>query len=80
MTRFCCQLPYRSDLNHCAQCHETFATLILFDRHHQIRRGAVLCKHPRALGLVKDTWGTWRTAQDLRALTGRLEKMREARA
>ncbi len=63
----CCTLPYKSNLSHCARCHQTFSSLTLFDRHQDVdygRQPAVLCRAPlSALGLVRDLGGTWCTPQ-----------------
>jgi hypothetical protein len=78
----CCSLPAGSNLNHCAGCHQTFSSLAMFDRHQEkdySRRPVVSCKPPEALGLVRDTWGTWRTPEAAESLAGRMEKLREAR-
>ena len=67
---------------HCVRCHQTFGTLALFDRHHDVdyrRDPAVLCNAPEALGLVRGPNETWWTPEALSALTERVGKMVTAR-
>lgn len=70
----------------CAACGQTFGTLTMFDAHQDVdynRRPAVACSHPEALGLVRDTWGTWQTPEGLKSRTRRAERLpvvRRARA
>lgn len=78
----CCSLPPFSNLNHCAQCHQTFNSLKMFDRHQDIARdgsGRVSCRPPEALGLVSDTRGTWRTPEAVESLYERIGMMKQAR-
>ena len=47
---------------HCGRCHETFATLTLFEDH---RPGIGLICKPPADGLVQDKNGVWHTPEGL---------------
>lgn len=50
----------------------------MFDSHQEVdysRRPAVSCRMPEDMGLVLDTWGTWRTREDMLAMTSRVSMM-----
>jgi hypothetical protein len=77
----CCG-EVRGALCHCARCHQTFGTLEVFDLHQDVsykRSPMVVCNAPEGLGLVRDTWGTWRTPEDATATTARVGKMLSAK-
>jgi len=77
----CCSLPFGSNLNHCAKCHQTFTSLTMFDKHQEVQKGPgrVLCRPPEALGLVRDTKGVWRTPEGVESLYRRMGMMEQAR-
>lgn len=78
----CCELPFGSNLCHCGACHQTFSGLTLFDSHQAVAYeppSGVSCKEPEAMGLVRDTSGTWRTPEAAKSLLARMEKLRAGR-
>jgi hypothetical protein len=70
---------------HCSRCHQSFASLALFDKHLSVRYGrgagrtAITCKRPDKMKLVLDVWGTWRSPEGLVAATVRVSKMNTRR-
>lgn len=77
-----CPKIIRAKAAHCPACHETFSSTRLFDRHQDVdydRRPVVICKEPESVGLVLDTWGTWRTPENLMVTTARISAMNTAR-
>ncbi len=74
--------PPRGKACHCAICHQDFATLKLFDKHQDVKYGrtpAIVCRKPEELELVLDTWGTWRTRENLLNVTSRVSHMNTQR-
>lgn len=77
-----CCAEVKPGLYHCPVCHQTFGVLDIFDSHQDVnynRSPRVLCKDLEGLGLVRDTWGTWRTPEDATATTERVAKMLAAK-
>jgi hypothetical protein len=77
----CCD-EVRGATCHCAACHRTFGSLVLFDRHQDINYGrdpVVFCKSPYDLGLIRDASGVWRTPEAVSAITEKVSAMRAGR-
>jgi hypothetical protein len=80
----CCAAVRGADC-HCAQCHLTFSSLRLFDRHLDVDyrrphgKQVVLCRAPASLGLVRDYRGTWTTGQAAISRQRRAAAMAERR-
>ena len=73
--------------SHCPACHETFATLTLFDMHGRGEWAGRYCADPRTdkfglekrpVHLVPDNEGVWWTAEGLADLAVRSDRAREA--
>lgn len=74
--------PLRGKACHCAKCHATFGTLKLFDKHQDVEYGrtpTIVCRKPEEIGLILDTWGTWRTRENLLTVTARVSAMNTRR-
>jgi hypothetical protein len=78
----CCS-AVRGAACHCPRCHLTFSGLGSFDQHQDVnydRKPPVLCVDPKSLGLVRDSYGTYRTPEGVLSLAEKAARMRLAKA
>lgn len=78
----CCELPTNSNFNHCGACHQTFASLSLFDDHQTVNyqgKPAVHCKSPVRMRLV-DRGGVWYTPEGAKRAETRATLVARARS